>query len=252
MTTFLLKNYRINKQYSLQRLPEKPMVINTINPHSMVVAEHDQQFRNALTNSDILIPDGIGIVLAARILWGERFQKFSGYDLHEKLLSELAKTGGSCFYMGASPTVLEKIKERLAREYPGIRMSGYAPPYKPELSDEDNETIIEQINIVKPDVLFIGMTAPKQEKWLEKCRHRLQARVMCSIGGAFDFYAGTIPHAPAWVISAGLEWLYRLLREPRRMWRRNFISTPTFMRMMVTHRLRKKVKIQIPVLLDQS
>lgn len=94
--------------------------------------------------------------------------------------------------------------------------------------------MIQAVNSFRPDVLFVGMTAPKQEKWLHKHKARIDARVMCAIGGAFDFYAGTIPRAPKWMIRYGIEWLFRLAKEPQRMWRRNFISTPYFILKMLS------------------
>lgn len=242
METFTLRNYTISKQYVFDGLPSSKTIINTINPHSWVTAEHDREFRSALLASDILLPDGVGIVLTARLLWHERFQKLAGDDLHKMILSKLDQLHGRCFYLGASPRVLESIKEKLKKEYPNIEVGTYTPPFRSAFSEEENKEMIDAVNAFRPDVLFVGMTAPKQEKWLHQHKSKIQANVMCAIGGAFDFYAGTIPRAPRWMIRSGLEWLFRLMREPGRMWKRNFISTPYFILKMLALKCRSKMK----------
>jgi N-acetylglucosaminyldiphosphoundecaprenol N-acetyl-beta-D-mannosaminyltransferase len=212
-------------------------LVNTLNPHSYVVAKRDPAFQRALKESSCLVPDGSGIVLAAAILKRRRIRKIAGADLHDYLLKQLDKIHGTCFYLGASQKTLDLIKARLATEYPNIRAGFYSPPYKPEFSDEDNRIMVEVIN-TSPirqlasspiDAVFIGMTAPKQEKWAFANRERLNVRVICSIGAVFDFYAGTVQRSSPFWISLGLEWLPRLLREPRRLWKRVFLSGPEFL-----------------------
>ena len=132
-------------------------------------------------------------------------------------------------FMGSSERVLELIRERAAVEYPNLEVMTYSPPYKPEFSDEDNRAIIQAINEANPDLLWIGMTAPKQEKWTYS--HWTELDIHChvgTIGAVFDFYAGTAKRAPLWWQKHGLEWLYRLLKEPKRMWRRYVIGNPLF------------------------
>ena len=207
----------------------KRWVVNTINPHSYVTAKSDPLFEEALRASDILLPDGSGIVLAARQISNAQILKIAGSDLHIHLLEMLNKEGGSVFYMGASQKTLDAIHERIAREYPHVRVGSYSPPFKPVFSEEENEAIIEKVNAFKPDVLFVGMTAPKQEKWLHAFKERLDFKIAASIGAVFDFYAGTIARPSQFWIDLHLEWLPRLLKEPRRLWRRNFVSTPLFL-----------------------
>jgi len=204
-------------------------IVNTINPHSYVTAKSDAIFKEALLSSDTLIPDGSGIVLAAKKIHDIKIKKIAGADLHSYLLSELDKKGGSVFYMGAASSTLVKIKEKLNVEFPNVIIAYYSPPFKPHFSDEDNELIISKVNSFNPDVLFIGMTAPKQEKWLYQHKDKLNFRVGSSIGAVFDFYAGTIDRPSDFWIKIHLEWLPRLLKEPKRLWRRNFISTPVFL-----------------------
>ena len=203
-------------------------IINTINPHSYVIAKKDVFFQEALKESDFLIPDGSGIVLAAKQIYGKSIKKIAGADLHNFLLCNMNEKGGKVFYMGASQNTLDKIEKKIKDEYPNIKVKSYSPPFKSYFSEEDNDTIVAKINRFKPDVLFIGMTAPKQEKWLYQHKEKLNFKVASSIGAVFDFYAGTVHRPTQFWISIHLEWLVRFLQEPKRLWRRNFISTPLF------------------------
>lgn len=204
-------------------------VINCLNPHSHVVAVKDLHFREALLSSDYLVADGVGIKIAARIIIGEKVAKIAGSDLHLELLNGLNARIGKCFYLGSSGEVLEKIEARLSQEYPNIKTCMYSPPYRKEFSKEETGAMIHAVNNFGPDVLFVGMTAPKQEKWVHANRHLIDAPVICSIGAVFDFYAGTKRRPGKLWIKLGLEWLPRLLREPKRLWRRTLFSTPVFM-----------------------
>ncbi len=204
------------------------LLINTINQYSYIVAEKDQEFKKALCNSDILLPDGVGIVAASKLLTGKTIKKIAGADIHQYLLEELNKSGGSCMYLGSSEKTLTKIKERLSAEYPAVRLAFYSPPYKPAFSEADNALMVETVNSFKPDVLFVGMTAPKQEKWAYAHKDNLDANVICSIGAVFDFYAGTVSRPHQLWINLGLEWLGRLVKEPKRMWKRYLYYGPVF------------------------
>lgn len=203
-------------------------VINTINQYSFCIAEEDAEFKKALQESEILLPDGEGIVMAERILSGKKIKKISGTDLHLHFLSSLNKKKGRCFYLGSSPDTLGKIKEKLAKEYPDISAGFYSPPFKTSFSEEDNLKMIEEINRFKPDVLFIGLTAPKQEKWSIEHKKAINVNVICSIGAVFDFYAGTVKRPGKLWIDMKLEWLGRFVREPKRMWRRYFYFGPIY------------------------
>ena len=208
---------------------ENQTVINTINPHSYCVAKADPAFQQALHASDVLLPDGIGIVYAAKWLAGKRISKIAGSDLHIHLIQKANQEGLKIFYLGASQDTLQKIQSRLAKEQPNCTVGFYSPPFKAEFTQEENNQMIAAINAFKPDILFVGMTAPKQEKWVYAHKAQIDARIICSIGAVFDFYAGTVKRPSAFWINLGLEWLPRLLKEPRRLARRNFISTPAFL-----------------------
>lgn len=204
-------------------------LINTLNPHSYCVAKRDKIFKQALLQSDILLPDGSGILWAAAILRHKRIRKIAGADMHEHLLQQLQTKAGKCFYLGASVETLARIKERLTKEYPDIQAAFYSPPFKEEFSAKENEQMLQIINAFSPEVLFVGMTAPKQEKWVFQHASAMQVPVLCSIGAVFDFYAGTKKRSGTFWQKIGLEWLPRFIREPRRMWNRIFVSIPVFM-----------------------
>lgn len=212
-------------------------IINTLNAHSFILSKKDSLFRDALNSSDILLPDGIGVVFAAKVLKGKSIRKIAGTDLHLYILEKLNESGGSCFYLGSSEKVLKLISTRLQRDYPHIRAGFFAPPYKSTFSEDDLSLMVEKVNQHKADVLFVGMTAPKQEKWVIENKDLLDCSVICSVGAVFDFFAGTVKRSgPLW-IRIGLEFLPRLIREPRRLWRRNLISTPKFLFEILLYRI---------------
>ena len=212
-------------------------LINTINQYSYCMAEKDAAFKKALQESDVLLPDGMGIVAAVRGLTGHKIKKIAGADIHLHLLQQLHQKGGSCFYLGSSEKTLTKIKARMATDFPGIKVQTYSPPYKPEFSDTENSQMIEAVNAFQPDVVFVGMTAPKQEKWAHFHKEQLDTKIICSIGAVFDFYAGTVkrPH-PFW-IKLRLEWFIRLVKEPKRMWKRYLYYGPVFIWKLVREKV---------------
>ena len=232
----------VSTRDELACIPKGKTLINTIYAYSYVVAQKDSFFAEALTNCDYLMPDGAGIVKACRWL-GAKSQpeeRIAGWDLFSfemdvlKRRSEEARAkGGKCLkvmFLGSSEKVLSPIRERAATDYPCLEVVTYSPPYKPEFSDEDNRAMIKAINDADPDLLWIGMTAPKQEKWAYRHWQELDIHCHCgTIGAVFDFYAGTIKRAPLWWQDHSLEWLYRLLMEPRRMWRRYIIGNAKFL-----------------------
>ena len=230
---FKLKTLTIlGSKADLASLPEGKLLINTINAHSFNTAKKDKLFAEALTNGDVLIPDGVSIVKACRRIKAKSQPKerTAGWDLFEFEMSKLEKKGGTVMFMGSSQKVLDLIVKRAAKVYPHLKVVTYSPPYKPEFSDEDNTAIIEAINNANPDLLWIGMTAPKQEKWTYS--HWKDLNIHChvgTIGAVFDFFAGTVERAPIWWQEHGLEWLYRLLKEPKRMWRRYIIGNTLFL-----------------------
>jgi len=212
------------------------------NPHSLVEARTDSYFSKALAEADILLPDGAGIVLAAKILGLDLTERVAGSEFFSELSKKANQNGGlKYFFLGSTDEVLQKIIARMNKEFPHIEVCGVlSPPFKKEFSEEDNQEMIQKINDAKPDVVWVGMTAPKQEKWIYQNKDRLDVPLMGAIGAVFDFYAGTKKRAPDWVCKIGLEWLPRLLREPIRLFRRNFISSPLFLIMVFRDKFRSK------------
>jgi N-acetylglucosaminyldiphosphoundecaprenol N-acetyl-beta-D-mannosaminyltransferase len=162
--------------------------------------------------------------------------RITGSDFFHELMHGLQRRGyGRVFFFGSSPHVLNCIARRIRRDFPNVALCGaLSPPYG-SWSDPENRAMLDQINRARPDVLWVGMTAPKQEKWVEANREHLHVPVIASIGAVFDFYAGIYRRAPPWMRRIGCEWLYRLLAEPRRMWRRNVVSAPKFVLMVLLH-----------------
>ncbi|MBR2224739.1 MAG: WecB/TagA/CpsF family glycosyltransferase [Bacteroidales bacterium] len=222
--------------------PEGKFLIDTVNAHSFVVARKDGAFAKALMRADALLPDGISIVKACRWLGTKNapVEKIAGADLFAYEMGKLEEKGGTCFFLGSSPSTLEKIVERAAKDYPHIDIKTFSPPYKADFSSEENQAMVDAVNAADPDLLWVGMTAPKQEKWLDE--HWAELDIRChagAIGAVFDFFAGTVERAPQKWIDLGLEWLYRLLKEPRRTWRRYLVNNPRFLWLVLQERLAK-------------
>jgi len=216
----------------------KKILVNTINQYSYCIAENDPKFKESLLNADVLLPDGIGIVWALNFLKGEKIKKIAGADCHEFLLRSLNKNSGSCFYLGASEETLRKISKKNLNKYPNVKVGTYSPPFKPSFSEEDSRKILKEIGDFQPDVLFIGMTAPKQEKWAYENFEGIDAQITCSIGAVFDFYAGTVKRPGKFWIGLGLEWLIRLMREPKRLWKRYIFYGFIFGKKMIYTKLK--------------
>lgn len=217
---------------------ENALVINTINAYSFVVASRDPLFRRALQDSDILVPDGFPVVFAAKYLKKSRIRKIAGADVFFSLCERMNEKEGRCFFLGSSDSTLEKINQRLKLEFPYIKAGFFSPPFKKEFSKDENTVMLEAINSFKPDVLFVGMTAPKQEKWVAEHRNSVEAGVITSIGAVFDFYAGTTSRPSSFWVNNNLEWFIRLLKEPRRLWKRYLIYSPLFFISMLKYKFK--------------
>lgn len=202
-----------------------------INPHSYAVAKDDIHFSQALKQADWLVADGAGVVMASRILGGRIRERITGSDVFNILHERMDRQGGhSVFFLGATEDTLAQIRVRMGHDYPEVRVAGtYSPPFKAIYSEEELDAMINAINATKPDVLWVGMTAPKQEKWIYDNLNRLEVRFAGAIGAVFDFYAGKVKRSHPLFQRLGLEWLPRLIQQPRRLWRRMFISAPVFL-----------------------
>ena len=211
------------------------------NPHSLVVASRDDIFKKALQGADILLPDGSGIVLAAKILKLPLQEKIAGTDFFLGLMRHLnKKTGKKVFFLGSTEKVLRLITKKVQKDFPNITVCGtYSPPFAEEFSFEQNQSMVKAVNDANPDVLWVGMTAPKQEKWIYQNINNLNVPIVAAIGAVFDFYAGTKKRSSDIWIKLGLEWLPRFLKEPGRLWERNLKSTPIFLWWIIQEKVKQ-------------
>lgn len=172
------------------------------------------------------------IVLASRWLDGRITQRVAGSDIFQGLNERMHEHGGlSCFFLGSTEETLAKIRVRVA--------GTYSPPYRTAFSEAETAAMLAAIAAAKPDVLWVGMTAPKQEKWLHQHRDQLAVPFAAAVGAVFDVYAGNVQRSPPFFLRHGLEWLPRLLQEPRRLWRRNLVSTPLFLTWVAREKWRR-------------
>ncbi len=213
-----------------------------LNPHSYAVSLKDKRFSDALHDADWLVPDGTGIVLASKILGGRIRERVTGSDIFGGLLDVLEREGGyRVFFLGSTEQTLERICSRMAREYPNVEVVGtYSPPFKDEYTDRELDEMVEAVNSAEPDILWVGMTAPKQEKWIFGQKERLNVRFAAAIGAVFDFYSGRVKRAHPVFQKMGLEWLPRLLQQPRKLWPRMGVSAPIFIRYVLKHKIKNK------------
>lgn len=243
--TLRLKNLRLlESRKALDSLPKGKLLINTINAHSYNVALKDKDFARALLQGDVLLPDGAGVVLACKWLRSvsKPINRIAGWDLFVHHMAQLKETGGTAFFLGASQETLRLVAEQCAKEYPGVRVATFSPTFKDEFSAEDSQAMVDAINEANPDVVWIGMTAPKQEKWAYAHFHEMKINChVCCIGAVFGFFSKTRKRAPKIMQRYGLEWLFRLLVEPRRLWKRYLIGNFLFLYNLLTKEWMAKV-----------
>jgi N-acetylglucosaminyldiphosphoundecaprenol N-acetyl-beta-D-mannosaminyltransferase len=209
--------------------------------HTVVATQDDPELRAAVKGASLVVPDGQPVVWAMNAFGHNLTHRVYGPDLMAKYCERSARTGARMFlYGGRNQGTLVQLALNLRRRFPGVQIvGGYAPPFR-TLSEEEVDAVVTEINHARPDVVWVGIGVPKQEKWMAALRDRLDAPVLVGVGAAFDFHAGLVPQAPSWMQSAGLEWLYRLSKEPRRLWRRYLTYNPRFVlgfaRQYVRHR----------------
>lgn len=210
-----------------------------LNPHSVEMFQSDPRLKESIARADLILPDGIGICIASRMLGGKIRGRVTGSDIFRGLSEALnQRQGYRYFFLGSTEENLIEITDKMRKDFPNISVVGTcSPPFKPDFSEEESSRIIAQINRVEPDVLWIGMTAPKQEKWVCEFRERLNVKAIGPIGAVFSFYSGSEKRAPRLFLKSGLEWFARLLQEPRRLFNRNFVSNPIFLVRMIWTRL---------------
>ena len=198
--------------------------------HAVMVAQEDPEMRAALTGSSLTVPDGMPLVWAANWLGEQLPNRVYGPELMQRYSARCAERGHRVWlYGGRDQGSLAQLALRLRQRHPGIRIvGGYSPPFRPLAQDEEDR-LVDQINRDRPDVLWVGIGVPKQEKWMARMRERLDVPVMAAVGAAFDFHAGRISQAPPWMQERGLEWTYRIAQEPRRLLPRYLYYNPAFL-----------------------
>jgi len=197
--------------------------------HGIIASRDDAELASALKDADIVTPDGMPVVWAMRSFGVARQERVYGPTLMLHLCEEAARSGLRIYLYGALPQTLEDLSRRLRARYPGLRIAGcYSPPFRP-LSEEEETEVRGSIMASGADILFVGLSTPKQEKWMRAHRDSITGLTMIGVGAAFDIHAGRVRQAPGWMQQRGLEWLFRLLIEPVRLWRRYVLITPRFL-----------------------
>lgn len=198
-----------------------------VNVHAVVSARRDPSFARVLRDADMATADGMPVAWMMRLQGAQGQERISGPDLMWDYCAAAASRGESIYLYGAAPKTLEALQQRLAAEFPGLRIAGvHSPPFRP-LTAEEDAAVVDAINASGAATVWVGLGCPKQERWMAEHRGRIQA-VMLGVGAAFDFHAQTTARAPAWMRNSGLEWLYRLMTEPRRLWKRYLVTNSLF------------------------
>ena len=211
--------------------------ITLTNPHSVMLCHRSEQMMAATAGAGLTLPDGAGIILAARLLGYPHSGRLDGPSLMLHICDLGRKYGYRHFFYGGVENVADRLAERLCKLYPGLKVAGtYCPPFRP-VTDEEDQHAVQMINETRPDIVWIGLGAPKQERWMAAHVKRIQAPAMIGVGAAFDFHSENVKWSPAWIRKLGMEWAYRLAQNPSRMWRRNVIDSPLFLSKVVRQRI---------------
>lgn len=211
-----------------------PHFIVTLNTFGFTLAKKDRDFKNIINSADLVIPDGEGIVLAAKILTGIKFERIAGIDLIEDLFKISKYKRWSFYLLGAKRKIINKCVENLKREYPYLKIAGARDGY---FEEEKEEEVVREIREKSPDILLVGMGMPRQEKWIYRYRQKLNVPVSIGVGGSFDVFSGVVKRAPKIFRKTGTEWLYRTIREPRRI--KRLVCIPEFLFLIMKNKFRK-------------
>jgi N-acetylglucosaminyldiphosphoundecaprenol N-acetyl-beta-D-mannosaminyltransferase len=206
--------------------------------HGIMEARHDRAFKSILNSADLLVPDGMPLVWLGRLRGRPLARRVYGPDLMIEVCRQTASKSCSHFLVGGAPGVADRLATALKHRFPGLAISGTcSPPFEP-LTEAQEGDLVATINRAAPDIVWVGFSTPKQEQWMYRNRGRLKAAVVLGVGAAFDIHSGTRSQAPRWMRENGWEWLFRLLQEPKRLWRRYLIYGPQFLFYVVLELLR--------------
>jgi N-acetylglucosaminyldiphosphoundecaprenol N-acetyl-beta-D-mannosaminyltransferase len=218
----------------------EPHYICVTTVHGVMESQWDEELRRIHNAAGLVTPDGMPLVWLSRLMGFRRVERVYGPDLLLAVCEWSTEWGYRHFFYGGGPGVAEKLAARLQSRFPGLKLAGtYSPPFRP-LTPEEDKAVVEFINTAQPDIVWVGISTPKQERWMAEHVGRLSAPVLAGVGAAFDFQAGLKRQAPRWVQQSGLEWVFRLLMEPRRLWRRYLINNPWFLWLMLLQALGKE------------
>lgn len=196
--------------------------------HGVMESRRDERLRTIHNAAGMVTPDGMPLVWLSRLFGKRRTERVYGPDLMRQMTAVSARRGYRQFYYGGADGVADKLKQVLIAAYPGLNVVGtLTPPFR-ELTQEEDQAVVDSINAARPDIVWVGLSTPKQEFWMASHRRSIAAPVMVGVGAAFDFLAGTKRQAPRWMQRMGLEWLFRLWSEPKRLWRRYAYIVPGF------------------------
>lgn len=211
----------------IQKGEKKRICVTPVN--CVVWANKNKALQQLYNEADLTLCDGVPLIWAAKFLNKGSLSRVTGLDLLPQYIERSHQKGFTHFFLGAKEGVAALLKKQSEERYPGIQISGvYAPPFAATFSEEENEKMIAMINAVKPDILWVSLTAPKQDYWIREHLHRLDVHIAIGVGGAFEVAAGLIDRAPLWMQKNGLEWFYRFYKEPRRLFRRYLVEAPAF------------------------
>ncbi len=197
--------------------------------HGVIEAQKDKSYRRILNAATFNVPDGMPIVAASRVLGRGRSERAFGPDVMWDVIERSVPLGVSHYFYGGREGVADRLAEAFLVAMPAATIVGtYCPPFRP-LTPQEEDVIADEINSSGADVVWVGLSTPKQERWIASMRDRLDVKLICSVGAAFDYHTGSIRPAPAWMKRVALEWFYRLMQEPRRLWRRYFEIVPKFL-----------------------
>lgn len=233
-STFLLEEFK-------RMIHAKKFVQVAITPVNSILAAHKNPVVKGIYNaSNFVLCDGMPVKWAARFLGTPIVERITGLDLLPNLVAFAAKENFSLFLLGASPGVADLLKNKIKLQYPNVKVVGiYVPPFMKVFDAIENQKMVEAVNAVNPDIVLVSLTAPKQDIWIAKNKGALTPAVYIGIGGAFEVMAGLAKRAPKWMHAAGLEWFYRLIQEPKRMYRRYLIEAPAFIPLILRQRFSK-------------
>jgi N-acetylglucosaminyldiphosphoundecaprenol N-acetyl-beta-D-mannosaminyltransferase len=207
--------------------------------HGVLECQDDAQLKSIFNQSGLTTPDGMSIVWILRILGNKNVDRVYGPDLMKAVCNESLYQGWKHYLYGGEPGVVEVLSERLNQTYPGLRIVGsFTPPFR-DLTHDEERLLLQQIQVSQPDIIWVGLSTPKQERWMANYVNKLPGKVFIGVGAAFDFLSGKKRQAPRWIQRSGIEWLFRLITEPRRLWKR-YLQYPRFVMLVTMQLLRLK------------